>query len=411
VQALVARPGGGVIAGGSFTQAGGVAASNIASWDGVAWSPLGAGTNGPVRGLAALANGDIVAVGAFTTAGGAAASNVARWNGSSWAPLGGGLAGTYANAAAVLANGDLVVGGQFTLAGGVPANNIARWNGTSWFPLGSGVVGAFATTTEVRAMLVRGSELVVSGNFFLAGGIPVNGIASWNGTSWSAMGSSHGGYAFALTTLPNGDLVSNLFRWDGVVWTPLVSIWPGPWPAPEIRAMAKGPGDALLLGGSFTFIGHAASAYCAVSAYVAELTTTCPATVIPFGASCASSAGPMALTSTSLPWLGSTFTATATGMPASSIALAVTGFGTASLPLASILPQGVAGCFLWTTPDFVAAALPTAGSVSTQLAIPNQPALIGQVFHHQVVPVELAPTGGLLAVTSTNRLTALIGVF
>jgi hypothetical protein len=49
--------------------------------------------------------------------------------------------------------------------------------------------------------------------------------------------------------------------------------------------------------------------------------------------------------------------------------------------------------------------------VSTQFAIPSQAALIGQVFHHQVVPVELAATGGLLAVTSTNRLTALIGSF
>jgi hypothetical protein len=254
-------------------------------------------------------------------------------------------------------------------------------------------------------MLVHGSDLVVSGYFTDAGGIAVNGIASWNGTSWSAMGSASSLGAAALTTLPNGDLVANQSRWDGEEWTPLASTGPGP----EIRAMVKGPGDTLLVGGSFVVVGSV-SGY-AVSAYVAELTTTCPATVIPVGASCASSAGPMALAANSLPWLGSTFTATATGMPASSIALAVTGFGTASLPLASILPQGGAGCFLWTTPDFVAAALPSAGSVSTQLAIPGQPALIGQVFHHQVVPVELAPTGGLLAVTSTNRLTALIGIF
>ena len=37
-------------------------------------------------------------------------------------------------------SGMLYVGGQFTMAGGVPANNIARWDGTSWTPLDAGSV-------------------------------------------------------------------------------------------------------------------------------------------------------------------------------------------------------------------------------------------------------------------------------
>lgn len=52
---------------------------------------------------------------------------------------------------------------------------------------------------------------------------------------------------------------------------------------------------------------------------------------------------------------------------------------------------------------------PTAGSVTTALAIPNVPTLAGQVFHQQVLPVTFAAAGGLLAVASTNRLTMGIG--
>ncbi|HZN37385.1 MAG TPA: hypothetical protein VFD82_01205 [Planctomycetota bacterium] len=148
-----------------------------------------------------------------------------------------------------------------------------------------------------------------------------------------------------------------------------------------------------------------------VSAYVAQLTTTCPATTTSFGAGCAGSAGPNVLTATSLPWTGSTFTAVATGIPAISLALSVLGFSTASLPLSSILPQGVAGCTLWVSPDLLAVYVPSAGSVTTQIAIPHSVALAGQQLHQQVVPIELDAVGNLLALTSTNALLLTIGAF
>jgi hypothetical protein len=117
------------------------------------------------------------------------------------------------------------------------------------------------------------------------------------------------------------------------------------------------------------------------------------------------------LTATSLPWTGSTFTAVATGMPAISLAFAVLGFNTASTPLSSILPQGVAGCTLWVSPDLLVAYVPSAGSVTTRLAIPNAVALAGQVLHQQVGPLELDAAGNVIALTSTNALTLTIGAF
>src|SRR5690606_1190579 len=60
-----------LVVAGAFATAGGVSASNIASWDPLtgAWSPLGLGTNGTVVALAVLPTGELVAGGGFTTAG------------------------------------------------------------------------------------------------------------------------------------------------------------------------------------------------------------------------------------------------------------------------------------------------------------------------------------------------------
>ena len=81
-----------VYAGGDFTTAGGVAATNIAKWNGSSWSALGSGMNHTVRALAVLGT-DLYAGGSFTTAGGAGASCVAKWNGSSWSALWPGMDG------------------------------------------------------------------------------------------------------------------------------------------------------------------------------------------------------------------------------------------------------------------------------------------------------------------------------
>src|SRR5204862_104226 len=92
VFAIAPLPGGALIAGGSFTTAGGQPASNIAHWNGTAWSPLGAGINGSVRTIHVLPNGDVIAAGEFTQAGGGPAHVITRWNGSGRPPVRAGLA-------------------------------------------------------------------------------------------------------------------------------------------------------------------------------------------------------------------------------------------------------------------------------------------------------------------------------
>ncbi|MFN9064437.1 MAG: immunoglobulin domain-containing protein, partial [bacterium] len=129
VSAIVVLPGGDVIAGGSFTTAGGVSANRIARYNpstGV-WSALGSGTNNTVFSVAVLPGGDVIAGGSFTTAGGVSANRIARYDPSTgvWSALGSGIS-AQVNALAVLPGGDVIAGGLFTTAGGVSANNIAR---------------------------------------------------------------------------------------------------------------------------------------------------------------------------------------------------------------------------------------------------------------------------------------------
>ena len=98
-------------------------------------------------------------------------------------------------------------------------------------------------------------------------------------------------------------------------------------------------------------------------------------------------------------------------MPVSALALGVFGFSTTSIPMPSILPQGVLGCTLLVSPDLLEVYLPAAGIVQTQLAIPNTVALAGVVLHQQVVSIELSGTGSITALTGTNALTLTIGSF
>ena len=192
--------------GGSFTEAGGVPALNVAKWDGKQWSALGDGIAGfMVRDLLVFDDGS----GTALYASGATEPGIVRWDGTSWTEFGGGV-NNIANRMAIFDDGTgpaLYTAGQFRNAGGVPANRIACWDGTNWSALGEG------TSSEVWALGVfddgAGPQLYVGGAFFSAGGLPVRGIARWDGSNWSPMGSGLTGFpggpnVFAFETFDDG---------------------------------------------------------------------------------------------------------------------------------------------------------------------------------------------------------------
>jgi len=190
---------GNVYIGGNFRGAGDVVANGIAKWNASSstWSALGTGTNSAVGVLAVDDSGNLYAGGGFTTAGGVPANNIAKWDGTMWSALGTGVAGgggssTGVSALAVDSLGNVYAGGNFTTAGGVTVNNIAKWDGTTWFALGTGIGGGYYPHVSALAVDASG-DVYAGGDFATAGGTSANFIAKWDGTVWSALGSGMAG--------------------------------------------------------------------------------------------------------------------------------------------------------------------------------------------------------------------------
>ncbi|MCP4249994.1 MAG: hypothetical protein GY778_23380 [bacterium] len=286
--------------GGRFDTAGGVTVNNIARWDGDDWSALATspdvGTSSNVYSLAVYDDGggaSLYAGGSFDTAGGVTVNHVAEWDGKSWSGLTG-PGGTWTNdwvyAMAVYdSNGGtaLFVAGRFnfTMAGGVTVNRIARWDGSDWSALIGPAGNGIGSLGNVNALAVydhgNGAALYAAGRFESAGGITVNHIARWDGTTWSALAGASGTgivstgevealavydgslgstlYAGGFFDQAGGTTANRIAQWDGANWSNLsgpsgagVDDW--------VFALAvydDGGGPDLYAGGRFRFAGGA----------------------------------------------------------------------------------------------------------------------------------------------------------
>ncbi|MBM4113173.1 MAG: hypothetical protein FJ253_07330 [Phycisphaerae bacterium] len=277
--------GGGVAlyAGGDFSTAGGVAAKRIAKWNGASWSALGSGMNNTVSSLTTFDDGSgggpaLIAGGSFTMAGGGSATRIAKWNGAAWSALGGGM-DVSVNALAVLddkrgGGPRLFAGGQFPTAGGINVNFVSEWSGTSWGALGNGPNNVVHDLLVFDDGLGGGPALYAGGEFISAGIALAARIAKWDGESWSALGSglgpTNGGVSLAVFddglgggpalyvggafSTAGGASANKIAKWDGVSWSPLGSGMN----EIAVRALAvfdDGGGPALYAGGSFTTAG------------------------------------------------------------------------------------------------------------------------------------------------------------
>lgn len=276
-------PSNSLYAGGTFTNAGGVSALNIAEWNGTSWSALGSGVgvdypadNDSVNTLA-FSGGNLFAGGSFTNAGGIVVSNIAEWNGSAWSALGSGMNGGVS--ALAVAGGNLYAGGGFTTAGGVLVSNVAEWDGSVWSAFGKGTwsingLGALEdgpvlalAVADQSSPVSPSNPLYVGGDFLKAGGtmtgsITANSIAQWNGSSWSALGSGVNATVHALAidglgnlyaggqfTIAGGGFATNIAEWNGSSWSAMGSGTYGP-----VLTLAAS-GTSLFAGGAFTEAG------------------------------------------------------------------------------------------------------------------------------------------------------------
>lgn len=169
-----------IYAGGSFTQAAtGNPCSNVAMYlmgfAGYDWISVGDGVNGKVNTLL-LHNNKLYAGGSFTSAGSVGASNVAVYDITSgqWQALSTGLNGEV-NALAIY-NNEVYAGGAFT-------DMVSKWNGTAWQ-----AVQNLLITGTVRALEVFDGKLAIGGDFDIATGAPRKNVIGYDGTNAVIMG-------------------------------------------------------------------------------------------------------------------------------------------------------------------------------------------------------------------------------
>jgi hypothetical protein len=302
---------------GQFTRGGGISTRYIAKWNGQIWSSLGEGlTNGTddvVLDLQVHDDGTGTALyvcGTFTSAGGIAASRIAKWTGSSWMNVGN-VGGGGVNHMTSYYDGSqtsLFIAGDFSGVDGVPAakmakrtgavwssagtldnvfklgghvypdhsellaataNGLYRWNGTSWQlkVATDDVVETFATLDDG---LSPNPALFIGGRFRLVGQLHANHIARWNEVSWSNLTHGHGvaEQINCLTAGPVGQQpsalyaggvlevagtqvdVCNIAKWDGKRWSRLKGGVNGTvWTA---KVFELNPGQShLYVGGEF----------------------------------------------------------------------------------------------------------------------------------------------------------------
>jgi trimeric autotransporter adhesin len=176
--------------GGAFVQAGGVTVDGITSWDGANWNPIG--TAGRMNGMGSLVDAvasdgtNWYAGGIFSSAGLIAASNIARFDGTNWHAMGLGIvpSGSTTEVLSIAtSNNNVYVGGSFAYAGTVLAENIAQWDGTNWYGLNLGPGGVVASIT------VRPDGIYAAGAQFNNSSGVYNDpfLSRWDGTNWNGV--------------------------------------------------------------------------------------------------------------------------------------------------------------------------------------------------------------------------------
>lgn len=278
-----------LVAGGEFSRIGGIDAANLAEWNGAIWSPIGGGVThtGGLTFVEAItvfdsgAGPELVAGGRFTHAGGVAASNVARWNGTSWSPLG---SGTNSTVEDLIVHDDgsgpaLYTCGWFSSAGGVAVARVARWDGSAWSAVGSlALYGGFSQMSDLEIYDEgSGPRLHMCGS--VTGTAGFGSVVRWDGVAWSSVGAPLSGRGVSMTTFHDGvesllvvgSFLSNpdhapVRAWNGQSWV-VKGLCEGP--ASEVRALAVHDVDAdgvpdLYVGGLFENVDGAPSANLAV---------------------------------------------------------------------------------------------------------------------------------------------------
>lgn len=257
VNAVAVEQGGSTIyVAGEFTMAGGSVPSNNISvyqsgFAGWFWMPLGNGVNGKVKTIM-MHNNQLIVGGSFTQADGISATNIALYDlvSGQWQAMG--SLDSTVNSLAVY-NNEIYAGGSFT-------GMLSKWNGTAWQDANQ--LGFYGN--EVRTLEVINNELIIGGDFELPTGALRRHVVGFDGTQFIYMGfgtatpvndlAFYNGRIYAACDVVSGNdtcalaLYTNMGNWEKVIM-PINDIG-NSFSGQKICALAVS-GNQLFCGGSF----------------------------------------------------------------------------------------------------------------------------------------------------------------
>jgi trimeric autotransporter adhesin len=242
-----------LVMGGEFTVANLLPANRLAKWNGQTWAPMGTGADGPVRSLATFDPDGLgglppalYAGGDFQRIGSVLSPHLARWEGADWSGLSSqpndsvySLVGFRVGSTRAL-----LCGGAFSMAGETTAMHAAGYSLAGWLPMANTNPGT-GPSQRVRTSAVfdpdgpgpTSPRLYIGGDFMTVGTLPAKSVASWDGSSWSALGGGLNGSAHTMEvyddgsgpalyvggqfTQAGGAAAPGVARWNGSVWEPV----------------------------------------------------------------------------------------------------------------------------------------------------------------------------------------------
>jgi hypothetical protein len=246
----------------------GTSVSNVYRLENGVATALGSGTDGPIFAVDVLPGGDVLIGGRFSQAGNAIAPNLARWDRAAWRTLAPGTNGTV-YAITALPDGDVIVGGAFNAVGtNSSGQGVMRLRGGAGFPMGTGL-GPTAIVHALRS--TPAGAVYASGLISSVSGDTFDGVARWNGAAWEAVTPRRlpvgptqvieFDYQERLLlggrfTTTQGKPATGVLRLDGDVWREV-----GTGVNAMVNAIAVSPTLGVLVGGSSTFSGNIATPY------------------------------------------------------------------------------------------------------------------------------------------------------
>lgn len=261
--------------GGGFKHVDSVFVGYMAKWDGNTWSKIRSTASNQVYVLKFDNQGNLYAGGEFTRIGNYPIKRIAKFDGNRWEALGEGM-DNRVNTIAFDRFGNLYAGGKFEKAGDINTNYIAKWDGTKWDSISPGI-RKFRHWSVQSIAFDKNDNMFVGGCFDSIGATRVNGIAKWDGTSWTHLdlGMTGRGQNYALVRDLQFDSLNNLyvcgsFDSAGSVHANNVAIWDGSsWSTlnqglnKSVNGMAFDEQGRLWFGGLFTTAGGKPTSYLA----------------------------------------------------------------------------------------------------------------------------------------------------